>query len=245
MDKIQKRFDELAEQANVVDQSIRISNQAPQNDIDRESADFYSDAYECIDGEKFISWQTSTLSLLARVFGEESQTFKEFRRFADREEIGHVRPRLHKAFRQMKAAFLSAKQQFEGGYLFDVQNLIHAEVFSNELDQAVHFLDSKFEVAAAVTAGVVLETTIKKLCSQQTPEINVINPAGKDIKTDTLISELKNAGVYNEAVAKQLRAWMNVRNDAAHGKRKDGEFDDGEVKRMIEGVSDFVAKHMS
>ena len=52
------------------------------------------------------------------------------------------------------------------GLLISFKTIIQSEVFDSELDQAKHFLDSGYLVAAAVTAGVVLETSIKELCKK-------------------------------------------------------------------------------
>ena len=82
-------------------------------------------------------------------------------------------------------------------------------------------------------------------CEDRTPPIDLAKGNGKPKATDTLVSELKSAGEFHEATAKQLRAWMNVRNDAAHGTRGNGQFSDGEISRMIEGIATFVAAHLS
>ncbi len=163
MDRIQKRFDELAEHALAIEGSVGITG-SPGNatkDIDVESAGFYSEAYQVIDGEAFI-WQTSVLSLLSRVFGEDSPTYGEFKKHVERRPSGSVRPKIHKTFQLAKATFLSAKEQFEGGYLFDVRSLIHAEVFDDELEQATYFLNQGHMVPAAVIAGTVLEASLRE-----------------------------------------------------------------------------------
>jgi len=231
MDRIQQRFDELEEEAKNIDGHI--GGPQPDGSI----AVIVGKLHPSILEARVKQWRLSCITLLDRVFGKATNTYKEFVEYSDFFESSPD------FFRFLLPIFRSAKAEYEGGYLFDIRNLVHAEVFSDELEQAGHFLHSGYEVAAAVTTGVVLETTIKKLCDQHA--ICVKDQNGKDIQTDTLISDLKKANAYNEAVTKQLRAWMGVRNDAAHGKRKDGDFEQGEVSRMIQGVGDFVAKQMS
>ena len=51
----------------------------------------------------------------------------------------------------------------EGGYLKSVRSLVHAELFDEELEQARELLASRYTVAAAVVARVVLETTLRTL----------------------------------------------------------------------------------
>ncbi len=194
-------------------------------------------------GRKHMTeWETSVLSLLDRVFGRASTTFERFNNKVCNPPSGY-NDNYAQYFEQLHAVFLSSKSDYEGGYIFDVRNLVHAEVFSNELEQAEHFLTSGYKVASAIITGVVLETTIKKICSQH--EISLTDHKGKFIATDTLITNLRKQTVYNEAEAKQLRAWMDLRNEAAHGKRKDDDLELGEISRMIQGVNDFIARHMS
>jgi len=235
LDIIQKRFEKLYDVATDLHYRTPTVDQSFKEDR--------------VWGEQaLIQWRVSCESLLRDVFGESHPVVTRFQETIQQRFAG-VPPTsfdlLMNKHSQLMPIFSSAKEQYEGGYLFDVQNLVHAEVFSSELEQAEHFLKNKYDVAAAVTAGVVLETTIKKLCTQQSPPVDLTGSNGKGKKTDTLISDLKTAGVYNEAVVKQLRRWMNVRNDAAHGTRGNGEFDDGEIRRMIDGGQDFVAKHMN
>ena len=231
MDRIQKRFDELFADVKKIDETITTTKESGRRSTITRTR---------LNTPLLNQWVTSVKALLYRLLGDSDPTYLDFDKHTNRRGTeAYIR------FQRLRPLFMSAKEQFEGGYLFDVQNLIHAEVFSNELELAELFLKKKYEVAAAVTAGVVLETTIKKLCTQQSPPISLTGNTGKGKKTDTLISDLKNATTINEAVAKQLRAWMNVRNDAAHGTRGNGDFDKGEIRRMIDGVQDFVAKHMA
>ncbi len=243
MDRIQKRFDELERTAEEIVSGFKMEATQVRSNVQPIGAghvNYLPGTKYVADHEAIDQWVVSVKSLLHQVFGPDMPTYVDFYE-ATRSSYGNG----HYRFRVLNSVFRSAKEQFEGGYLFDVQNLVHAEVFSNELEQAEHFLNNKYDVAAAVTVGVVLETTIKKLCTLQSPPIDLHGSNDKGKKTDTLITDLKTAGVYNEAVAKQLRAWMNVRNDAAHGTRGNGEFDEGEIRRMIDGVQDFVAKHMN
>ena len=248
MDRIKKRFDELAAQAeSIIDQSTlrtgvvdlpwvygmpkHVPPQIP--DIDKHAT---------------TQWRTSVASFLERLFGIDAATTKRFEAAAeqhDKDLRNSSNVNYLELFKKERAIFLSAKEEFEGEYLFEIRNLVHAEVFSNELEQAKHFLENKYDVAAAVTAGVVLETSLKRLCEDRTPPIDLAKGNGKPKATDTLVSELKSAGEFHEATAKQLRAWMNVRNDAAHGTRGNGQFSDGEIGRMIEGIATFVAAHLS
>jgi uncharacterized protein YutE (UPF0331/DUF86 family) len=58
-----------------------------------------------------------------------------------------------------------------------------------------------------------------------------------------LIDELKRNGIFNELKAKQLRAWADIRNKAAHGDFE--QFNRSDVKMMLSGVENFLADYLS
>jgi hypothetical protein len=189
------------------------------------------------DTETVIQWRTSVLSLLGRVFGETSPTFKAFEKYRAKTIIhdNAGRSTTEYPIRELYAVFNSAKSEYEGGFLFDLRNLVHAEVFSDELEQAEHFLKAGYKAPAAVTAGVVLETTLRKLCETT----DDVEPADKLNKMN---DDLARAAVYNKMRADQVRAWAKIRNDAAHG--NPDEFTETDVDLMIKGIRDFVASHL-
>lgn len=228
--KIQSRFDQLLLQAEelIANQTTKTTHHPP---IDpwfggTSGTPARSSTSHWVDRDGAVQWFNSSISLLFKVFGPYDPTYQSFSSIHLEVQTDH--------FRGVVAVFRSAKDIFEGGFLFNVRNLVHAEVFSDELEQAAHFLELEYKVAAAVIAGTVLETTLRELCAQHSD----LDPAN----ADSMISNLAKQGVFNKMRADQLRAWMKTRNSAAHG--KPDEFDDGDVARMIDGIRDFVQKHM-
>lgn len=128
---------------------------------------------------------------------------------------------------------MAAKDDFQGGFLTSVKNLVQAELFDSELEQATELLNSGYKGPAAVVAGVVLETTLRDLCTD-----NSI-PHGK---LDKMNSDLAKAGVYNKLQQKRITALADIRNSAAHGDWTS--FNDYEVKEMIRDVERFLSDHL-
>jgi len=139
------------------------------------------------------------------------------------------------------------KDDFANGFLSDLSLQIEAEVAADYMGQAEQLLaegqTGQYDhVPAAVLAGAVLEKGLRTLCDKQTPPI-ATTEGGKPLTMNPLIEKLKKAGLFNELKAKQLRAWADIRNAAAHG-----EFDNfarTDVESMIKGVNDFLATHMA
>jgi len=121
--------------------------------------------------------------------------------------------------------------------LTSAKTLVQAEVFDSELEQATELQRAGYNAAAAVIAGTVLETTIRKICD------NHQIAQGKQDKLDKLNADLVKAGIYNSLVQKRVTALAAVRNSAAHGKVDEYRAED--VTSMIDEVARFVEQHLS
>jgi hypothetical protein len=85
----------------------------------------------------------------------------------------------------------------------------------------------------------VLEKALHTLCDQQQPPVPLKGPKGEFKSLAPLIDGLKKAGAFNEARSKQLRAWADLWNLAAHGEFT--QFKRNDVEAMISGINNFLA----
>lgn len=139
------------------------------------------------------------------------------------------------------------RSDYETGMLRSITEMIEANITGDYLEQAEQLLKGNKQgqynhIPAAVLAGAVLEDGLRRLCARQSPPISVKKPGGSYKMLNALIDDLKNAGLFNELKAKQLRAWADIRNAAAHGQFD--EFTRSDVERMLAGVQDFLADYM-
>ena len=95
-------------------------------------------------------------------------------------------------------------------------------------------LDNKYITASAVIAGVVLETSLRTLCDQESIDHG---------KLDKMNADLAKKGIYNKLQQKQITALADVRNSAAHGKTE--EFTRDDVSDMITKIETFLITHLS
>lgn len=107
-------------------------------------------------------------------------------------------------------------------------------MFSSELEQAAELLSSGYKLAAAVIAGVVLETGLREICDRHSIE---------HAKLDKMNSDLAKQGVYNRLQQKRITALADIRNSAAHGKPE--EFTNEDVSLMIRDIEQFLANHIN
>ena len=215
---LKRRFEELASQAEAVVATKQTKHSA------------HTGSYEYVDQDLLLGWCVKARNLLASACGRDSEHFKSF---VEAEEPGPFENNPLRLSR-LQAVFLAAKEDFEGGYLSSVRNLVQAEVFSTELEQASELLGAGYRIPAAVICGVVLETNLRNLCEACGLSVG---------KLDKMNEDLAKAGQYNSLVQKRITALAAIRNSAAHGKAAD--FDDKDVESMIEEVERLVAGWLS
>jgi len=64
---------------------------------------------------------------------------------------------------------------------------------------------------------------------------------GKPKKADLLNSELAGASIYNKLDQKNVTAWLDLRNKAAHGKYAD--YNQQQVEFMMQTVTEFMTRN--
>jgi len=192
-------------------------------------------------------WKTNCVTLLSQVLqGSDALTKGLIGDFHFLKLSSVIRPddlSMSEAIGKLEAL----REDFENGFLANLSMEIGAEIASDYMGQAEQLLSegssgSYDHVPAAVLTGAVLEKFLRTLCDQQTPPIPTFKTTPKGdvpLMLNSLIDELKKTGFFNELKAKQLRAWADIRNAAAHGKFD--EFSRSDVEQMIQGVKYFLA----
>jgi len=127
----------------------------------------------------------------------------------------------------------------ENGYLHTYAELLHAELFSDFLEMAEHLLQTGYKDPAAVVAGSTLEGHLHQLCHGV--GVHSEDSSGRPIKADKLNADLTKAGSYSKLDQKNVTAWLDLRNKAAHGEY--GAYEAAQVAIMISGVRDFIARN--
>ena len=163
-----------------------------------------------------------------------------FRQRAD--EIN--REAVHLAYRlEVLTGILQALQiAYLQGLLRSVQELIHAEVFDDFLDMASYLRHEGYKDAAAVIAGGVIEEQLRKQCQRHGIPTTIATPKGNEPKKASLMNdELAKAGVYSKLEQKNVTAWLDLRNMAAHARYT--EYDEKHVEYLIAGLKQFVVRY--
>jgi hypothetical protein len=136
----------------------------------------------------------------------------------------------------------SLKIDVELDYLKSHEELIHGELFSDFIEMSKHLISEGYKDPATVIAGSTLESHLKNLCMKFSID-TTFEKDGKDItkKADKLNSELVKEGAYSKLDQKNITAWLDLRNKAAHGHYS--EYTKEQVDLLIDSISNFIARH--
>jgi glycosyltransferase involved in cell wall biosynthesis len=83
---------------------------------------------------------------------------------------------------------------------------------------------------------------IEEIAQKNSVDITFTNGSGdvKPKKADTINADLVKANVYNILDQKQITAWLDLRNKAAHGQYE--KYDLSQVQLMYQGVLNFIIR---
>ena len=136
----------------------------------------------------------------------------------------------------------SVKKELEDGWIFELKDLVTAEIFTDFLEMAEYFLSEGYKDPAAVIIGGVLEEHLRQLCQKNSIPTTITKEEKEvAIKANKLNQDLVKAGQYNKLEMKNVTAWLDLRNKAAHGKYN--EYDKSQVEGMLKGVMDFITRN--
>jgi hypothetical protein len=143
------------------------------------------------------------------------------------------------AIRELVGILRAIRDAYEHGYMQTLQELVHAELFADFLEMADELLTNGYKDPAAVIGGSVLEEHLRKLADKH--RVDVDKPDGSPRKADTLNADLCKAGAYNKLEQKNVTAWLDLRNKAAHGHYS--EYDRAHVESLVRDVRSFMGRY--
>jgi hypothetical protein len=182
----------------------------------------------------FVEFRSSSLSFLKDLFGESHPYYIEFNTKCNYSSVTEISAGL--------GVLRSVGVEINNGWLDTVRGIVSAEVFSDFLEMADHLLKEHYKDAAAVMIGSVLEEHLRQLChSNSIDTYNIKDGKRAHKRADSLNVELGKTNVYNMIDQKQVLAWLDLRNKAAHGSY--GEYSEEQVSLMYQGVLGFIARN--
>lgn len=156
-----------------------------------------------MDRGSWMRWGTSAQNLILAVFGQGSPHYENF--------IGALKDcsGMEHHIIGLYGVFESAKSDFDGGYVFNVDLRVSGEVFGDFIVLAKHALSTGKKDVAAVLACAALEDALKRFA--------VSNGLIVEEKTmQEIVNALKGAGLVSGAQKSLLDAMPRIRNMALH-----------------------------
>lgn len=191
---------------------------------------------QAVDGTAFRRWSTSCLHVLRLTLGEHGDHYLQFRAHADGFNG------FSSAFDNCLGVMQSAKDDVEVGLLAGMRDLAAAEVFDDLLGMAGYLLGEGYHLPAAALAGAVLEDSLRKLCANH----NVAWTGDSSINKLNTALYTATPQVYGKVQMGQVEAWGKLRNAVDHHNfTNPSDIDPNDVRRMIDGVRDFIVKYLT
>lgn len=183
--------------------------------------------------DEYAALRAAGLSFIESTFGREHSYYRELDKALSDSMLSSGKSGL--------GVLTAIRDQIKGGWIETTKGLVTAEVFADFLEMAEHLLDQKYKDPAAVVVGSVLEEHLRQLCAGASIPVEDL-ASGKAVprKADTLNADLAKVGEYTKLDQKQITAWLDLRNKAAHGKYS--EYTQEQVVLMVAGVRDFICR---
>lgn len=214
------RLHELVEEGNLVAQLERSSPASTGRFIQGK------------DNIRLNAWLTKSLNIIQNVFGTKSPQYHAFMEVLP---PGGMRTISHSyEIYPITGVLDGSVNDLENGYLIGQEFLIAGEVFDSILEQAKELNKNNYKDPAAVLVRVVLEDALKRLSRNEGID--------DSRKASILNDELKKVNFYPQNQWRFIQAWLDIGNDAAHGKFETYTRD--HVDDMIKGVEQFVLTYL-
>ncbi|WP_024955108.1 hypothetical protein [Sulfurospirillum arcachonense] len=135
-------------------------------------------------------------------------------------------------FKQQQAILNAVSLRFEST-LFDIKQLVQADLFDSELETARELIKHGFLRGAGAISGVVLEKHLAQVAVNHNVKTRKKNPTINDFN-----ELLKNEGILDVPPWRQIQRLGDIRNLCDHNKEREPTKE--EVEELVDGVEKFT-----
>jgi len=130
---------------------------------------------------------------------------------------------------QTQVSLLDAAAKRFDSALFDIKEIVQADLFDSELDAASELLRKGFVRASGALTGVVLEKHLRQVCDHHDVKLKKARPTLNDYD-----QALYSANVYDVITMRFIQRLSDLRNLCDHDKKREPTVD--EMSELIIGV---------
>lgn len=205
---------------------------------------------KCVFKSKYNEWYNESIALIKQLMPERLDDFQSYYKLEKRKEttnatytisdyligtqisrMGEVivsRTSAISKFEQQYYIVKSLKHRFDSS-LYDIKQLLQADVFDSELDSARELCKKEFYRAAGAICGVVIEKHLSEVCTQHQIKVTKKNPGINDYN-----ELLKLNNVIDIPVWRNIQRLADLRNMCDH--HKDVEPTKDNIEELIAGT---------
>ncbi len=130
----------------------------------------------------------------------------------------------------------SCKKKFESS-LFDIKQLLQADIFDSELDASKELNKKGFFRGAGAIAGVILESHLSQVCHNHNIKVNK-----KNLTINYYNDLLKSEGIFSIELFRHIQLLGDLRNKCDHKKSQDPTKQN--IEDLINGVEKIIKTKM-
>ena len=204
--------------------------------------------------DKYNSWYNESLVVIKQLMPERLDDFVAYYKLPKRKEfdyetytisdylIGLVKTRGNQfvfkpssiitKYSQQYQILKSLETRFESS-LFDIKQLLQADLFDSEIDAARELCKKGFYRAAGAICGVVIEKHLSEVCIQREVKVSKKNPVINDYN-----QLLKDNDVIDTPTWRYIQRLGDLRNLCDHKKTEEPTEDN--IKDLIEGTDKVI-----
>lgn len=205
---------------------IALGKQLAQQDTSLRSTEVYG---WIEDGIATSAFKANADNALVTSVGPRSPHYQHFAKFIESKSC-----RTHNEVEEIVGIMQGALNDLEGGYLVGQEHLIAAEIFDSLIEQAVALNSAGYKDPAAMLGRVVVEDALKRLAREE--------GISDSLKASVINDQLKDK-VYPQPTWRQIQAWLDIGNSAAHGQFN--EYTADQVTSMLRDIPTFLGMYFA
>lgn len=204
---------------------------------------------------EYNAWYNESLALIRQLIPDRLDDFKQYYKYEKRKEFSYetysISDYLMKLvlkdssgdillgtteviqkFRQQFAILKSLEKRFDSS-LYEIRQLLQADLFDSEIDTAKELAAKGFYRAAGAVCGVVLEKHLAEVCANHQVQVKKKAPHISDLN-----DALKSADVIDVPMWRQIQQLGDLRNLCDHKKEREPDADD--LTALIRGTESVI-----
>jgi hypothetical protein len=178
--------------------------------------------------EKLDQWKLSCLNLIENITDKKSV----FRLNFPCSYIDYSEDNFSQSISHYLSVLKALQEELKCGYLQGVESIVTRNTLSSIIDEAKILLKAKYKDASAIYCRVILETAVKKYCDKNKITFH------KNDKLSSLLDKLKAKDFFSIPEWRQVQAWIDIGNAAAHGDFS--QYSESDVQSMLNGIEAFI-----